>query len=733
MSQDLDVVGKPTPRIDAVERVTGRAKYTWDIQLPGMLYARIKRSPHAHARIVRIDTSHAEALPGVHAVITHENASARWHAGDTMHERMAFNNPVRYVGEPVAAVAAVDRHVAEDALDLIEVEYEVLPFVLEAREATESDAPLLHEDGNVAGGRPLAYARGDLDAGFAEAEHVVEASYKSAYHNNAQMEPRAAIAQWEGRNLTLWTTTQGVSNARLNTARDLGLPQSNVRVICQYAGGGFGNKNNNQDYDLMAAFLAKATGRPVRIEFTRHEDFVGMHGRWSTEISYRLGAKRDGTLTAVDVQAMSNMGAYMKSTGTVTNFELYTCPNARIETTRVFTNRTSSANLRSPAYPQGYFAMEQTVDQLAHELGINPLDMRLNNYTKLYQDRTPYTSNGMEQCIREGAERFGWQQSWRPPDSDPGPLKRGVGMALGSYGAPLGLGSAIIKVNPDASVQVLVGVVDIGTGAKTTMGMIAAEALGVPWSSIEVVNGDTTTTPFSIGESSSRTTVMTGWAVKTAGDEAKRQVLELAAPLLEAAPDDLALRHNRVYVKDDPSRAASLREVMRTAPEAIIASATTNPELPNQSRVSFAAHFAEVEVDTRTGLVNILRYIAAHDCGQIINPLTAESQVQGGVHMGIGQALFEEMSWDRRTGRPYKVGYHFAHTMTHLESPQIEVHFVDVVDPYGPFGAKVVGEPPNTAVPGALANAIFNAIGARVYELPMTPDKVLAAVRGVQS
>jgi CO/xanthine dehydrogenase Mo-binding subunit len=729
MSQQLSIVGKPTPRIDAVERVTGRAKYTWDVQLPGMLYARVLRSPYAHARIVRIDTSRAEALPGVRAIITHENARARWHSGDTLHERLIFNNPVRYAGEPVAAVAAVDRHTAEDALELIEVEYEPLPFVLEAQDALRDDAPLLHEDGNVANGRPVVYERGDLAAGFAEADHIVEATYRSAYHNNAQMEPRAAIALWEGRNLTVWTTTQGVSNARRDIARDLGLPQSQVRVICQYAGGGFGNKNNNQDYDLMAAILAKLTGQPVRLEFTRHDDFIGLHGRWSTEIHYRMGAKRDGTLTAIDFRAISNKGAYMKSTGMVANFELYTCPNVRAETTRVFTNRTTSANLRSPAYPQGFFAMEQTVDQLAHELGIDPLEMRLKNHTRLYQDRIPYTSNGLEACLREGAELFGWRESWRPPNSDPGPIKRGVGLGLGCYPAPLGLGSAIVRVNTDGSVQVLVGVVDIGTGAKTTMGMIAAEALGVPWSSIEVVNGDTTTTPFSIGESSSRTTVMTGWAVKAAAEHARQQLFELAAPLLEAAPEELAARDNVIFVADDPARSIPLPRVASRAAEAIIGSATTNPELKDQARMSFAAHFAEVAVDTRTGLVRVLRYVAAHDSGQIINPLTAESQVQGGVLMGLSQALFEEMSWERRTGRPIKTGYHFAHVLTHLEAPPIQVHFVDVVDPYGPYGAKVLGEPPNTPVPGTIANAIFNAIGVRVREIPMTPDRVLAALR----
>jgi xanthine dehydrogenase YagR molybdenum-binding subunit len=264
MKQELDVVGKPTPRIDATERVTGRAKYTWDIQLPGMLYARVLRSPHAHARIVSVDTSRAEALPGVHAVITPFNANAPWHSGDTQHERMMFNNPVRYAGEPVAAVAAIDRYVAEDALDLIEVEYELLPFVLDAREALESDAPRLHEAGNVAANNPTVYQRGSLPEGFVEADHIVEETYRSAYTNNAQMEPRIAVAQWEGRNLTVWTTTQGVSNARRDIARDLDLPQNNVRVICQYVGGGFGNKNQAQDYDLMAVLLAKMTGRPVR-------------------------------------------------------------------------------------------------------------------------------------------------------------------------------------------------------------------------------------------------------------------------------------------------------------------------------------------------------------------------------------------------------------------------------------------------------------------------------------
>jgi xanthine dehydrogenase YagR molybdenum-binding subunit len=733
MSQDLDVVGKPTPRIDALERVTGRAKYTWDVQLPGMLYARILRSPHPHAHIRHIDTSRAERLPGVHAVITGADANPRWRSGDSEHERMIFNNPVRYAGEPVAVVAAVDRHVAEDALELIDVDYEILPFVLDARSALEGDAPQVHDAGNVSANSPTVSQRGSLEEGFAAADHIVEASYSSAYSNNAQMEPRAAIAHWEGRNLTVWTTTQGVSNARRDIANDLGLPQSNVRVICQYVGGGFGNKNQAQDYDLMVALLAKQTGRPVKLEYTRHDDFIGLHGRWSTEMQYRMGAKSDGTLTAIDFRGVSNMGAYMKSNGNITSFDLYTCPNTRAEITRVFTNRVTSANQRAPSYPQGYFAMEQTVDQMAHELGLDPLEMRLKNRTLLYQDRTPYTSNAMEACLREGAELFKWRESWRPPNSDPGPLKHGVGLGMGSYTAPLGLGSAIIRVNTDASVQVLVGVVDIGTGAKTTMGMIAAEALGVSWSRIVVENGDTTTTPFSIGESSSRTTVMTGWAVKVAADSARGQILELAAPLLEVTPEELTIRQDRVLVKADPTQTLALTAVLRRAPEAIIGTATTNPQLEGQARVSFCADFAEVEVDTRTGLVRVLRYVAAHDSGQIISPMTAESQVQGGVHMGLGQALFEEMSWERRTGRPVKMGYHYAQVLTHLESPPVRVHFVDNVDPYGPYGAKVVGEPPITAVCGTVANAIFNATGARVRELPMTPDRVLAALGEVRS
>ncbi len=733
MSQKLDVVGKATPRIDATERVTGRAKYTWDVQLPGMLYARILRTTQAHARIVSIDTSRAEALPGVLGVITSFTANAPWRSGDSQHRRMMFNNPVRYAGEPVAAVAAIDRHTAEDALDLIEVEYESLPFVLEARAALAEGAPQLHDEGNASANDPVTYQRGDLDDGFAAADLIVEERYTSAHSNNAQMEPRVSVAQWEGRNLTVWTTTQGVSSARRDIAGDLDLSQSNVRVICQYTGGGFGNKNQAHDFDLMAATLAKMTGRPVRLEYSRHDDFIGIHGRWPTEMAYRLGAKADGTLTAVDFHTLVNMGAYMKSNGSVANFELYTCPNARSEINHAFTNRITSANKRAPAYPQGYFAWEQTVDQMAHELGINPLDMRLINMTRLFQDRTPYTSNALETCIREGAELFGWADNWRPPNSDAGPLKRGVGLALGSYPAPLGLGSAIVRVNTDGSVQVLVGVVDIGTGAKTTMGLIAAEALGVPFSSIEVENGDTTTTPFSIGESSSRTTVMTGQAVQTAAENAKKQILELAAPLLEVSAGELNIRNNSVFVADDPAQALPLATVLRGTPDALIGTATTNPTLQNLARLSFCADFAEVEVDTRTGLIKVLRYVAAHDAGQVISPLTAESQVQGGVHMGISEALFEELSWEPRTGRPYKLGYHYAHVMTHLESPLVQVHFVENVDPYGPFGAKVVGEPPITAVPAAIANAVFNATGARVRDLPMTPDRVLAALKGVQS
>jgi CO/xanthine dehydrogenase Mo-binding subunit len=732
-SKEFSVVGKRITRIDGYERVTGQAHYTGDIQLPGMLYARVLRSPVPHAKILSIDTSKAEKLPGVRAVIHHSNAKIPWSSGGHTHQRFIFNNPVRYVGDPVAAIAATDRHIAEDALKLIEVKYEKLPHVLDANEALKPDAPKITPSGNLSVGKgnfsaPIEESWGDVEKGFNEADRVFEDTYITKHVNNAQLERRVSIAKWDAGKLTVYASTQGVSNARTDIAKDFNLPLSKVRVVCKYMGGGFGNKNQAQDYDYMAAMLAKVAAQPVKLEFTREDDYIGMHGRWSSEQHYKIGVKNDGTITAVSLEAVTNMGAYRKQSGNLSGTDFYQIPNFRKHIKPVHTNTVVAANYRAPAYPQSVFGFASFLDQIAHDMEINPVDMFMRNRIQKYKSKTPFTSNHLEECITEGSKRIGWSEKWHRPGAVGGVKKHGIGMALGGYPFRPGLGAATIRVNPDGTAHVLVGVTDIGTGAKSTMAIIAAEALGVPLSRIQLTNGDTDVTPYSVGESGSRTTPFTGPAVIAAAEDVRRQIFNLAAPQLKVKPEELDLRDGEVFVRATPTQKLPLDRVVARAGE-LIGRATTNPSFKDVEGKSFAAHFAEVEVDTWTGHVTITRYVAAHDSGTIINRLPAESQIKGGVVQGIGMAFSEELIIDRLTATPINPNYRDAKVPTHLEAPDVEVIFIEHYDSYGPFGGKVVGEPPITPAVATIANAIFNATGKRFKELPITPDKIVRATR----
>jgi xanthine dehydrogenase molybdenum-binding subunit len=696
----LKSVGQSIPRMDALKRVTGTATYTGDIRLPGMLYARVLRSPHAHANIRKVDVSKALALPGVKAILTRENCDVIWSSGDRRNKRYLFNNPARFAGDPVAAVAAVDRHIAEEAMRLIEVDYEVLPFVLNEEDALKPGAPEIHEGGNFSPNdkderAPLVYRRGNLDQGLSTADVVIEDRYTTVHHNNAQLEPRVSVAEWNGDKLTVHASTQGISNCRTDIARDLKIPAPNVRVICQYMGGGFGNKNQGHDFDLMAAVLAKKTGAPVKLEFTRKEDFVAVHGRWPTTQYYKVGAKNDGTITAIQLKATSGMGAYRKGQGDISGIEVYQCPNVEQSTSYAYTNMAVSANYRAPAYPQTCFALESVMDDIAHKVKMDPLEFRLKNMTRKYRDQIPYTSSGLEECLRRGAAAFEWKKRWRVANSDPGPVKRGVGMGMGLFPSSLGQSAALIRLDSKGIYHLHVGVTDCGTAAKTTMGLIAAEELGVPFDKIDVVWGDTALCPYSVGESGSRTTVYTGTAVVEAARDLKRQIADKGMP---------------------------------QGNDVLSASATPDPVLRGAARFSFVAHFAEVEVDVETGHVRVTKYQAVHDSGRIMNPLTATSQVQGGSIQGLGMALHEELLYDRRSGLPLTAGYYGARLMTHLDAPQIDVLFVETEDAYGPFGAKTLGEPTIIPAVAAVANAFFNATGRRVKSLPITRDKVLGVL-----
>ena len=709
----LQTVGHSTPRIDATERVTGGAKYSRDIKLPGMVYARVLRSPHPHARIVSVDTSAALALPGVRAVITHEDAPIVWGSGSisggrqyddpskdaTIHRRYIFNNPVRYVGDSVAAVAAVDRHTAEQALALIKVVYEQLPFVLEPEAALEPGAPKVWPEGNICPDfrnnlEPMVSNGGDIEAGFAEADEIFEGRYDTAFIHNAQMEPRCALAHWEGDKLILHTPSQGISNCRHDTARDLGLEDHQVQIVCNYMGGGFGNKNQNQDTDLIAATLSRRLNVPVMLELSRREDWISVHGRWPSVQYYKIGVKTDGTVTAMQMRAYSGMGPYRKNSGGLSGLEAYACANRSRQIFPVYTNRTTSGNFRGPSEPHGFFGIESMMDDVAFRIGMDPVEFTLKNMLRPTAAQ-PFTNYSLEDCIVRGAELFDWTARRKSvPGSDSGSIKRGAGFGFMMFRAGVGTSSAIVRVDSQSRYTLFVGVTDIGPGAKTTLGMIAAEALGVPLSQVDVVAGDTDRCPYSVGESGSRTTIMTGIAVVEAANDLKRQIAS------EGLPVGNAVR---------------------------IASATPRPTTDGKSRQCFGAHFVEVEVDTQLGSTRITKYVAVHESGRIINPQTALDQIRGAIIQGIGQALYEDLHYDPASGQPLTAGYYRGRHLTHADIPPIEVEFIEVDDGYGPFGAKTAGEAGIIMAPAAVANAIFNATGKRMTSLPITRNKILEA------
>lgn len=712
----LKTIGHPTARIDAVERVTGKAAYTGDVHLPGMLFARILRSPHPHARIRGIDVSKAQALPGVKAILTHQNCTVVWGAGSvagglqyndevkksTKQRRYAFNNPVRFVGEPVAAVAAVSRHIAEDALQLIAVDYEILPFVLDQEEALKPGAVQIWPEGNLALNpknepQPFGIRRGNIDEGFQSSAHVFEDRYTTTFVHNAQMEPRACVAHWEGDKLIVYTPTGGIANCRHDIARDLGIADEKVRVVCQYMGGNFGNKNQNQDADLITAMLARQTGAPVKLEFSRRDDFIGMHGRWPTVQYYKVGVGTGGTLKAIQLRGYSGMGGYRKNSGSIGGVEAYQCPNVETILHPVYTNKTTSGNFRGPEFPQGYFGVQSMMDDVAYKIKMDPVEFILKNMARKAPDQSEFTNYTLEECIRRGVEAFEWKKRWRSqPGSDTGPIKRGAGVAFMAFRSGLGRSNAVIDVNAKGGYRVHVGVTDVGAGAKTTMGLIAAEALDVPLSKVEVVWGDTDSCPYSVGESGSRTTIMTGYAVVEAARDLKRQIAEKGLPKSDAM---------------------------------LVASASPNPKLEDgKARNTFGAHFVEAEVDTQTGRARILKYLAVHECGRIMNPLTAASQIKGGVTMGIGMALHEELLYDRKSGQPLTAGYYGHRVLTHADAPDIEVIFIETDDGYGPYGAKSIGESGKVPAVAAVGNAIFNALGRRMKDLPITRERILGAL-----
>ncbi len=752
----LNVAGKSVIRRDLLEKLTGEALYSADLKLPGMLHGQILRSPHPHADITGIDTSQAERLLGVRAVLTPFDVPP----GRLAPDLALIDTRVRFVGDEVAAVAADTLDTARQALGLIRVDYRTLPHVLDPEEALKPDAAPIHPGGNLAGGEPLSLERGDIEMGFGQADLVLEEEFFIPTHSAAPLEPRAALAVWNESpdiDLTVWKTSRGVHVDRASLASAFGLPLERVRVVGPHLGGGYGNKDESR-LAAIASELARRAGRPVRVEYSREDEFIAGRVRHAAHFRLKAGFKADGAVTALHATALLDTGAYLASGSGVARragqgvLYLYHCPNVKYEAWLAYTNRPVAGSYRALGAPQGHFALESFMDRAAEELGLDPLDFRLMNRVRPegqpgrrtsppdqvvdsqpLEGGIPFSSNGLEQCLEMGAAAFGWREppaSFSNDSGDDPAVKLGRGMSMMVYrGGPGSPSSAEVRVQRSGSIKLITGLMDVGEGATTVLPQIAAEVLGAQYEQVEPVFADTTGTLDAPITAGSTATFSTGTAVVRAAREVRQQLMELASSGLEVPVRELDAALGEIFVKSDPSRRMSLVDVAgRMEGEALVASATVIPGSTDAIVNSFGAHFVEVEVNTDTGRVRVVRYVAAHDSGRIINPRMALNQAEGAVSQMLGFALSEELVTDPATGVTLNPGYLEHKSPTILDYPDIQVIFADIVDPVGPLGAKALGEVPSVGVAPAIANAIYNAIGVRMNRLPFTPDRVLVAL-----
>jgi len=733
----LRIVGQRVPRRDALEKVTGAAVFTVDVSRPGMLFAAVVRAPVAHGRVVSLDPGPALSLPGVRAVLLREDVEDIRHDGGQL-----FDAEVRYAGQCIAAVCADRWDIAHRAAKLVVARVEPLPHVLTPEAALRPDAPRVRPRGNLGRTSPAVVTRGDVEAGFASADVIVERTYRTPVALHTCLEPHAAVAEWTGDGLTVWESTQGIFNTRDDLAAAFGLSQARVRVIKEHMGGGFGSKNGASQCAYIAAALARKVGRPVRCVWDREGEQVDSGNRPATTQHVRVGARRDGTLTALDLDATIQMGVggWFAGPGKIFR-ELYACPNVRTTETFVYTHTAAMSSFRAPGHAEGAFALECAMDALARELGMDPLALRRANYARHDQEKgRRYSDKKLDDCYRLGAQRFGWNERARSAGTSPR-FRRGRGMASIAWGAGGGPPAyATVRVNPDGSVDVLTGSQDLGTGARTVFAQIAAEALGAKLEDVRTVIGDTERLPFTGNSWGSQTTASVGPAVRMAAEEARRTLLEAASAMLTVPVDQLECRDSIVRAREDvggrqpkpESRELTFADIGEKLGDVmIIGQGMRGPNPEHTAMTAFGAQFAEVEVDVETGRVRVLRIVSAHDSGRIINPTLAESQLEGGIIQGIGYALFEERVLDPRLGVPLNPTMHDYKVPTIADVPRIEAFFVPGADVVANHtGAKGVGEPPIIGTAPAIANAVADALGVEVTELPLAPWRVIEAGAG---
>ena len=750
---DSAIIGHSVKRVDLLGKVTGAAQYAGDIQLPGMLHARTLRCKVAHANIRRIDTTRALALAGVKAVLTHENVPRVLHAGSP-HPRSSslaadqyiLDRKVRYWGEGVAVVAATTEEIAEAALDLIEVDYEPLPAVFTVEDALAPGAPLLHEVGP--GGNlvipPFRVTRGDVERGFGEADLIVEGEYEGGRPTPAYMEPNVCVCHWDGNGrLTVQLSTQTAFMVRGIMAEVLGLPLHQVRVLVDHMGGGFGAKQDLFQSEFLCALLARQTRRPVRLEYTREETFLGGRSRHPAKVWLKQGFKKDGTITARQARLVFNSGAYgshgpgVTIVGTSSLTSLYRCDNVDLEGRCVYTNSPIAGAYRGYGVVQAYYALDIQLDEAAQQLGTDAAELKLKNAVRegdLAPSGHPIVGHGLQDCIRRGMDEVNWPALRAAPRQARGSLRTGWGMGCEMHGSSAypGIkeqGNAIVKLNEDGTAVLMTGTAGLGTGAHTALAQIVAEELGLNFEDVHVVHGDTDVVPWDIGAFASHTTYMGGRASQMAAAEVKRQLLARAAELLESPPDRLRVCGGLISAVDS-ARSITVHDAVaarKGVPAAqFVGTATYHPT----KSYSFAAHFVQVQVDTETGQISVLQVVPVHEIGKVIHPVAAAGQIEGGIQQGIGHTLYEDYQIDLKTGRSLNANFVDYKMPLAMDMPPIRTVILETApDPGGPYGAKGVGEDPIIAIGPAIANAVFDAIGVRFRHYPIKPEQVLQALQ----
>ena len=758
MSDKYAVIGKSVPKIDGREKATGAAKYTGDLKFPNMLFGKILASPHAHAKILSIDTSEAEKLPGVKAVITHKDvptlkygiSPARWD------ENIFCSDKVRFVGDKVAAVACIDEETCYKALKLIKVEYEVLPAVLDPLHAMDEGAPQVHDEYPRNINTEINQSFGDVDKAFAEAHYVRTDYFVGQRTYQSPIEPHSAVSIWQDNKLTIYSSTQSPHYFQHYIAREFGLKMGDVRIIKTYVGGGFGGKLEPTGLEFAGAVLSKLTGRPVKTFYDRYEMFAHNRGRHKQYMELTTGVDKNGKILGVHANFVMDGGAYT-SLGIASAYYAgalltltYEFDNYKFDLFRVYTNLPACGAQRGHGAPQPKYAFESHLDNIAKELGIDPLDIRLIN-TRRPNTVTPndfvINSCELKACLEKAADISGWREKRGNL-----PKGRGIGMATGSfvsgagypiYRTDLPQAAAMIKVHEDGSAATLyTGATDIGQGSDTVLCQMAAEAMGYRYENMKIIAADTETTPHDFGAYASRQTLMSGTAVKQAGEEIKKQILDMASTLMNLSTDDLECRQGLISSKSRPNvKPLTFEEVARrffvlrgpllgrgvyVVPR--LGGTFKGAAVGTSPAYSFCAQISEVQIDEETGEIDVREVWDVHDCGMVINPTLLHGQVHGAMYMGLGEAIWEQVLFDDK-GKILNPNLGEYRLPTALDMPIVHSELVESYEPAGPWGVKEVGEGATNPTMGCFSNAIFDAMGVRINSLPLTYEKVWRAMK----